>query len=81
MNVFNVHFLPFSAMEGLSSLSLTAQAVVVVVVTTVVVKCVSWLLSYRSYYNFFNNLPGETDFSWLWGNLHKVCCHIRCVVT
>ena len=57
---------------GLSSLSPTAQAAVVVVVTTVVVQCVRWLLSYRSYYKFFKSLPGETDFSWLWGNLHKV---------
>ena len=57
---------------GLSSLSPTAQAAVVVVVTKVVVQCVRWLLSYRSYCKFFMSLPGETDFSWLWGNLHKV---------
>ena len=68
-------------LAGLLSLPPTVQGGVVVVVTTVVVKCVRWLLSYRSYYNFYMSLPGETDFSWLWGNLHKVCCHIRCVVT
>ena len=64
----------FSTMVvGLSSLSPMVQAAVVVVVTTAVVQCVRWLLSYRSYYKFFMSLPGETDFHWVWGNLHKVC--------
>ena len=58
---------------GLSSLSPMVQAAVVVMVRTAVVQCVRWLLSYRSYYKFFMSLPGETDFHWVWGNLHKVC--------
>nr|KAG5704982.1 hypothetical protein BaRGS_022824 [Batillaria attramentaria] len=49
-----------------------AQAVVVVVVTTAMVQFVRRLLAYRSYFTFFNKLPGETDFSWIWGNLHKL---------
>nr|KAG5710947.1 hypothetical protein BaRGS_013681 [Batillaria attramentaria] len=57
---------------GLSSMSPLVQLAVVVVVTTLVVQLVRWLLSYRSFFNFYNNLPGETDFSWVWGNLHKI---------
>ncbi|KAK7108744.1 cytochrome P450 4F2-like [Littorina saxatilis] len=53
------------------NLSTVAAAALVVVVTTVVVKVVRWLLWYRSYFLFFNSLPGDTDFSWIWGNVHK----------
>ncbi|KAK7494592.1 hypothetical protein BaRGS_00014245 [Batillaria attramentaria] len=57
---------------GFPSMSPLAQAVVVVVVTTAMVQFVRRLLAYRSYFTFFNKLPGETDFSWIWGNLHKL---------
>ncbi|KAK7494515.1 hypothetical protein BaRGS_00014168 [Batillaria attramentaria] len=56
---------------GFSSMSPLVQALVVVVVTTVVVQLIRWLLAYCSYFKFFNKLPGETDFSWIWGNMHK----------
>ncbi|KAL8624346.1 hypothetical protein ACOMHN_044777 [Nucella lapillus] len=46
------------------------QAAAVLVVTALLVKGVRWLLWYRSYFHFFNSLPGETSFSWIWGNLH-----------
>ncbi|KAK7478152.1 hypothetical protein BaRGS_00030599 [Batillaria attramentaria] len=55
-----------------SSMSPLMQAAVVLVVTVVVVQIVRWLLVYRAYFKFFNALPGETDFSWIWGNLHKM---------
>ncbi|XP_076444840.1 cytochrome P450 4F12-like [Babylonia areolata] len=54
------------------SAGLTVRTVVMVVVTMVVVWCVRWLWAYSSFLRFFNSLPGETDFSWFWGNLHKI---------
>ena len=60
------------AVSDFLTMTSTLRAMGVVVLTTVVVQCVRWLLSYRSYFKFYSNLPGETDFHWIWGNLHKV---------
>nr|ACD75825.1 cytochrome P450 family 4 [Cyphoma gibbosum] len=57
---------------GFSSMSLTLQAVVVLVVTTLVVGGIKRLLRYRSYLKAMSLLPGETDHSWIWGDLHKL---------
>ncbi|XP_076444452.1 cytochrome P450 4F12-like [Babylonia areolata] len=46
--------------------------VVLVAVTMVAVRCVRWLWAYLSFVRFFSSLPGEDDFSWVWGNLHKI---------
>ncbi|XP_070207599.1 cytochrome P450 4F12-like [Littorina saxatilis] len=55
---------------GFTMMSPLVQAAVVLVVTVVIVQVVRWLLWYRSFFKFYNALPGETSFSLLWGNLH-----------
>ncbi|XP_048238893.1 leukotriene-B4 omega-hydroxylase 3-like isoform X1 [Haliotis rufescens] len=30
------------------------------------------IIRYRRMFKFYNSLPGEPDFHWIWGNLHKV---------
>ncbi|XP_025097140.1 cytochrome P450 4A24-like [Pomacea canaliculata] len=56
----------------LSSLSPTVRLVVIAVMTALTVQIIRWLVWYRSLFRFFNQLPGETDFSWVWGNLRKM---------
>ncbi|PVD29000.1 hypothetical protein C0Q70_11597 [Pomacea canaliculata] len=56
----------------LFSLSPTVRLVVIAVMTALTVQIIRWLVWYRSLFRFFNQLPGETDFSWVWGNLRKI---------
>lgn len=51
----------------------------VLAATVAVVKFIQWLIWYRSYFAFFNALPGETDFSFIWGNLQHVCLELYAV--
>ncbi|XP_076452061.1 cytochrome P450 4F2-like isoform X3 [Babylonia areolata] len=59
------------AMEVVATSPLV-QGAVVVVVTVLVVQAVRWVMWYRGFFSFFNALPGETSFRWIWGNLHMV---------
>nr|KAG5710944.1 hypothetical protein BaRGS_013678 [Batillaria attramentaria] len=56
---------------GMDGVSPLVQALVVAAVVTVIMTIGQWLASIRSYFAYFNSLPGETDFSCIWGNLHK----------
>ncbi|CAG5116005.1 unnamed protein product [Candidula unifasciata] len=42
------------------------------IVTVATVVIVRWLKKYLAYRALFNNLPGETDFSYLTGTMHKI---------
>ncbi|PVD28999.1 hypothetical protein C0Q70_11596 [Pomacea canaliculata] len=65
----------FNIMEvanRLSSLPPTVRLAVIAGMTALTVQIIRWLVWYRSFFRFFNQLPGETDFSWVWGNLRKM---------
>ncbi|KAK6177634.1 hypothetical protein SNE40_015694 [Patella caerulea] len=53
-------------------LSIIWKAVFSVIVIYLVFKVVDAVRRFRKYFKFFNDLPGETDLHWIWGNLHKL---------